>query len=203
MAVLRNYSEAAERNKAPIGDVLENYVSKGSIILELASGTLQHASYLASRFPEVKLIPSDIDANVLARFEQLAEKPENLSKPMIIDARSDGWPDFKVHLILCINMIHIAPWDACLGLMERGANSLKEDGLLITYGPYFGTVDPEVPSNIAFDQSLRERNPHWGVRGIDAVIQAARQSCLQHELTVSMPANNHMLVFRQQKKQVN
>ena len=194
--MLRNISGAAERNKAPIGDMLANYISVSSSVLEVASGTLQHASYLADRFPDTTWTPSDVDPAVIAHYELLERRPKNLNKPIIIDAIKGNAEALQVDLVLCINMIHIAPWEACLGLMKIAANCLKQDGLLITYGPYFSIDSSEAPSNLAFDQSLRSRNSEWGVRDVNHVIDAAAQSSLKYESCIAMPANNYSLVFK-------
>ncbi|MFK7824652.1 MAG: DUF938 domain-containing protein [Oligoflexales bacterium] len=196
MAIIRTYSEAADRNKVPIGNAIESYLKDYKSVLEIASGTLQHACYFAARFSHLDWTPSDMDDVIVSRFEHLEQKSKNINKPLVLDALSDNWPTLHVDALICINMIHIAPWEASLGLMRNGVNCLKKGGVLITYGPYFGIASEEAPSNIAFDQSLRTRNFNWGIRDLSAVIGAASITGLEHEATIAMPANNHVLVFR-------
>ena len=196
MAHLRTFSAAAERNKVPIGDVLASYLVGKKSVLEIASGTLQHVTYLAARFPEVVWMPSDVDEVVLSHYEQLDKKERNINKPILLNILSKEFSPLSVDMILCVNMIHIAPWEATLGLVNLAARSLNKGGFLITYGPYFGLEAEEAPSNIAFDQSLRSQNSDWGIRDSNTVIEAAARKNLVHKDTISMPANNHILVFK-------
>ncbi|NRA44058.1 MAG: DUF938 domain-containing protein [Oligoflexales bacterium] len=194
--MVRSISAAAERNKTPIGDVLAKYLNGPKSVLEIASGTLQHVEYLASRFPEVSWIPSDVNPEVMSQYEQIEHKPKNLKKPVLLDARQGFSEEFQVDLVLCVNMIHISPWEATLGLMKNSSSCLSKGGYLITYGPYFSLATEEAPSNLAFDQSLRSRYPNWGIRDAKDVIEAATSHNLSHQESISMPVNNHMLIFQ-------
>ena len=193
-------SPAAARNREPILAVLRERLAPGARVLEVAAGSGEHAAWFAQALPEVVWRPSDRDAAALASIEarRAAEGSPNLLPPLRLDA-SDGatWPrDERFEAVVCINMIHIAPWAAAEGLMRLARSVLTPGGMLYLYGPFREPDRPFAPSNAAFDQSLKARDPAWGVREFDAVTALARSEALELEARVEMPANNLSLAFR-------
>lgn len=195
-------SPAAERNKQPILDALRAHLGPRGTALEIASGTGQHAVWFAAALPDWVWQPSDLDADslpVIAR--RIAHSGlSNVRLPVRLDVTADPWPSpdapFRepFDVIFCANMLHIAPWAAGLALLQGAARHLKSGGQLITYGPYLED-GPVAPGNLAFDADLRARNPAWGIRRLDAVVQEAARSGLVLRARQSMPANNLLLVF--------
>jgi SAM-dependent methyltransferase len=192
---------ATARNREPILRVLAPLLADGSLVLEVASGTGQHAVYFATGLPRVTWQPTDGDPENLASIEawRAEAASPNLRAPLLLDAASDTWPIDRADAVVCINMIHIAPWAACEGLIRGAARVLAPGGFLFLYGPYrvAGVLAPE--SNVAFDASLRGRNPAWGVRELDDVTALAASHGLVRDAVTSMPANNLSVVFRRQK----
>jgi hypothetical protein len=196
------FANAAARNTGPILDVLRGVAPAAGRALEIASGTGQHVAAFAAAFPDIEWQPSDPSGEARASVDAWAAESGlvNLAPALALDTAVAGWdaavePGFD--LVVCINMIHIAPWAACEGLM-RGAGRLLRpaDGLLYLYGPYKCNGVHTAPSNEAFDRSLRARNPEWGVRDLADVAAAAATHALALERTVDMPANNMSVVFR-------
>jgi len=192
----RQSNPAAERNKAPILAVLQRVLPPRGNALEIASGSGQHVAFFAAAMPGWTWQPSDLGPasfdSVIAWSAGLA----NVLPPIALDVTDDDWPvtgDFDV--IYCANMLHIAPWEACSGLMRGAARHLRPRGQLLTYGPYVITGSALAASNAAFDADLRARNPAWGLRRLDDVVDAAEKSGLALRETVAMPANNHLLRF--------
>ncbi len=198
MADPRIAAPAAARNRDAILDVLRRVLPARGRVLELASGSGEHAVHFAAALPGVVFKPSDPDAArraSIAAYAAAASLP-NLLAPIELDAAA-AWPDFAApHLpidaVLCINMIHIAPWAATEGLV-RGAARLG--AMLVTYGPYRRHGRHTAPSNEAFDADLRARDPAWGVRDMEAVAGLAAANGYAAPDIVAMPANNFMLVF--------
>jgi predicted O-methyltransferase YrrM len=194
------HSPAAERNKEPILAHLQSILGERGIALEIASGTGQHAIWFAAALPDWVWQPTDSDPAMLPVIaERIAESGvTNVLPPQRLDVAERQWPPFagKFDTIFCANMLHIAPWDACLGLMAAAAEHLTPGGLLITYGPYFETGVPAAPSNLAFDESLRSRDPSWGIRQLDDVAAEALRNGLALQQKHAMPANNLLLVFK-------
>lgn len=193
-------SAAAERNATPILTVLKAHLGPLMRVLEIASGTGQHAEGFARAIPGLTWTPSDPDAGARSSIaaRRSASGLANLSAPLRLDAADRAsWPDDVFDAIVCINMIHISPWSATEGLMQQGANRLESPGgLLALYGPYLEGETPLAPSNAAFDADLRSRNPHWGLRDRDTVVRLARSQGLHLTRRIEMPANNLMLLFR-------
>jgi hypothetical protein len=186
------------RNSGPILDVLRDVLPERGLVLEVASGSGEQALEFARAFPKLLWQPSDPDPAALRSIEgwRTASPLFNLLPPVSLDARAAGWPIASAEAIVCINMIHISPWSACLGLM-RGAGRLLEPGApLYLYGPYRQAGVETAPSNEAFDESLKSRNPEWGLRDVAEVEAAAAEHGLELERLVPMPANNLSLVFR-------
>jgi len=195
---VKRVAPAAERNREPIAAVLREALPEAGSVLEIASGTGEHALYFARQFASLSWQPSDPDPAALASIEAWSADAglANLLAPVVLDAAAETWPVAKADAILCINMVHISPWAATEGLM-RGAGRLLAPGApLILYGPYRRAGVPTAPSNEAFDLSLQARDPEWGLRQLDAVTAEAEKSGLGFDRLVEMPANNLILVFR-------
>jgi SAM-dependent methyltransferase len=191
-------SPAARRNREPIAEILRTVLPKLGVVLELASGTGEHAAFFAEHFPKLRWQPSDPDPAALAEIDAWREQAglDNLEAPLRIDAEEQPWPVARADAILCVNMVHISRWEATQGLM-RGAELLLPIGApLILYGPYLRQGVPTASSNLAFDQSLRSRNPDWGLRDVAAVTAEAEAQGLRFERLIEMPANNLTLLFR-------
>jgi SAM-dependent methyltransferase len=188
---------ATERNREPIAALLRELLPRDGLLLEIAAGTGEHAAYLAPLFPGLTWQPSDPDPAALTSIEawQADSGADNLLPPVFLDAASSTWPIGRADAILCINMVHISPWSATEGLMRGAARLLPPGGPLILYGPYRRAGVPTAPSNEAFDESLRGRNPDWGLRTLQAVSAEAEASGLTLERVVEMPANNLTVVF--------
>ncbi|HEY9771338.1 MAG TPA: DUF938 domain-containing protein [Coleofasciculaceae cyanobacterium] len=197
----RQYAPATQRNREPILAILSQVLLPGSNILEVASGTGEHAVYFASELESCRWIPSD--ANLASLESILAWKNANLVKnldlPLSIDVTQNHWQqqvaDRNINAIVNINMIHISPWLACLGLMEGAGQILPPDGLLYLYGPYKRNGEHTAPSNASFDRSLRDRNSLWGVRDLEAVVEAAAAQNLRLQQVIELPANNLSVIF--------
>lgn len=188
---------APERNKQAIADVLRRILPERGRLLEIASATGQHAAHFVSALPGWTIQPSDCDPEhlvTLARRVTLSAEPR-LLPPVALDVTGDP-PTLEPTAIFCANMIHIAPWAACVGLFATAARLLRAGGLLVTYGPYSVHGAHTAESNERFDRSLRDRNPAWGVRDVDAVAEVAREHGFALEATHSLPANNLLLVWR-------
>lgn len=194
----RETSPAAERNKQPLLDVLTRVLPPRGLVLEIGSGTGQHVAHFAKGLPDVTFQPSEMDTarhpSILAWVA--AEQLTNVRAPLAIDLLAQPWPITTADAILCINVIHISPWEATLGLMAGAAALLCAGGPLVTYGPYLRNGSHISSSNEAFDASLRSRNPCWGVRDIDALAEVARRVGLRLDEVIAMPANNFTLVWR-------
>jgi hypothetical protein len=194
----RRFAPAAARNREPISDVLARFVREGDRVLEIASGSGEHAVYFAARLPALAWQPSDPDAAnraSIAAWRDEAALP-NLRAPIALDATWDPWPVERADAMVNINMIHIAPWAACEGLMRGAARVLLSGAPLVLYGPFRRGGRHTAPSNEAFDRGLRARDAAWGVRDLEAVERAAAAAGLSLDEIVEMPSNNLSLVFR-------
>ena len=187
---------APERNKGPILEVLRAVLLEPGVVLEIACGTGQHAAHFARHLPHVIWQPSDLDPENLASAAAWALEAAlpNLRAPVALDVTARVWPLEAADAIFCANMIHIAPWEATLGLLAGAARRLGPGAPLILYGPYRFDGEFTAPSNARFDDSLRARDPRWGVRDLAAVEAAASGFAL--ERVEALPANNHAVVFR-------
>lgn len=198
-------SPAALRNRDPILEVLRRHLPAEGAVLEIASGSGEHVVHFAAALPELVFQPSDPDpqsrASIAARAT--ASGLANVRAPLAIDAAAPDWQvpgeiAKALVAIACINMVHISPWSATLGLLDGAARLLPRRGLLYLYGPYRRDGRHTAPSNESFDQDLRARNPQWGVRDVkDLEQEARRRALLLHEI-VDMPANNMSLVLRRE-----
>jgi SAM-dependent methyltransferase len=194
----KRHAPATLRNRDAIADVLRAALPGRGTVLEVASGSGEHVVHFARTFPALDWQPSDPDPAALrsiAAWVGEADLP-NVAPPLLLDASSEHWPVAGADAILCVNMVHISPWSATLGLLCGAARLLPPDGLLYLYGPYVQPGVETAPSNLDFDQSLRSRNPAWGLRNVADVEAAAVQEGLRLEGIVAMPANNLSLIFR-------
>lgn len=189
---------APERNKGPILEVLQRVLPAQGTVLEVASGTGQHIVHFASSLPALKWLPSDPEEDhrnsIRARVEEAGLT--NVAPPLALDVLDQPWPVRGIDAIVCINMIHIAPWEAALALLAESGRLLRGEGVLILYGPFRRDGKDTAPSNAAFDVDLRRRNPQWGVRNLEDVQCHASVAGLALLEVVEMPANNLSLIFR-------
>ena len=195
----RLYAPATLRNRAPIAAVLAGWLpARGGTVLELASGTGEHALHLAAAFPDLLWQPSDPAAAHRRSIEahRRAAGSGNLRPPLDIDVTAPAWPlERPVEAMVCCNMIHIAPWVAAEGLFSGAARYLQPGCGLYLYGPFKRGGAHTAPSNAAFDASLRAQDPAWGVRDLEAVADLAAAAGLAAPLIEAMPANNLSLWF--------
>ncbi|MEJ6024292.1 DUF938 domain-containing protein [Ramlibacter sp. PS4R-6] len=192
------HSPAAERNKEPILARLLAILGSHGAALEIASGTGQHTVWFAAALPGWTWQPTDFDPDTVPLIaERIAQSGVgNVLPPLQLDVTQQQWPlTSTFDAIFCANMLHIAPWQACAGLMAGAARHLVPGGLLVTYGPYFEREVPTAPSNLAFDESLKARDPSWGIRQLDDVVAEAARNGLALTQRHAMPANNLLLVF--------
>ena len=194
----RKYSPTAARNRGPIGEVLAPLLPQKARVLEIASGTGEHALHMCTLRPDIVWQPSDPDADSRASQNAwAAEAPGNMAASLDLDVMQDGWSvtlaPFDV--IYCANMIHIAPWDAAEGLVRGSANILKKDQIFILYGP-FKEGEATAQGNLDFDVSLKSRNPAWGVRDLEAVKHIFELHGFNHIQQTRLPKNNQILVFQ-------
>jgi cyclopropane fatty-acyl-phospholipid synthase-like methyltransferase len=193
-------SAASERNKDPILEQLRRFLPAGADVLEIASGTGQHVAHFAASLPGTSWQPTDmLDENLLAIAARCdAAGLRNVHDPRQLDVHAATWPvPDHFDAVVCINMIHIAPWSATPALLKGARDALREDGprLLVLYGPYKEGGQHTTPSNEAFDASLKARNPSWGVRELETVTALAAEYGFRRIALERLPANNLLLVF--------
>ena len=194
----RQYRPHVARNRDPILDVLRRVLPPKSFVLEVASGSGEHAAYFAQNLPSIDWQPTDQDQQALASaaaHRAGAELP-NLLPPLPLDVTAAQWPIDRADAVICCNMIYIAPWTACEGLIAGSARVLPTGGLLYLYGPYKIGGRHTAPTNQAFDERLRAQNPAWGIRDLDDVTALAARFGFALAETVPMPANNLSVIFR-------
>jgi SAM-dependent methyltransferase len=191
-------SPSTARNRQPILEVLAARLPIAARVLEIASGAGEHAVFLAEALPGVRWQPSDPDPDAresIAAWRAQAALP-NLAAPLALNAADPStWPGEPVEAIVCINMIHISPWAAAEGLMAGAGRLLIPGGKLFLYGPYIEADVPTAPSNLAFDESLKSRDPAWGLRDLADVAALAAAGGLRLVERIAMPANNLVVVF--------
>jgi SAM-dependent methyltransferase len=190
-------SPAALRNRGPILDVLRTALPDSGTVLEVASGSGEHILHFADALPALTWQPSDPSpaarASIAAWLDE--ERHDNVLAPLALDAAAPQWPVARADAVLAINMVHISPWRATLGLLDGAARLLPPGGTLFLYGPYRRAGIPLSESNEAFDADLKVRNPDWGLRDLDAVAAAADAAGLTLAPVVEMPANNLSVMF--------
>lgn len=193
----RAYAPATARNREPILAVLSRVFPPSGLVLEVSSGTGEHAAFFAGALPHLAWQPTDRDERALLSIaaHRDAAGLNNLLPPLILDVSSPDWPVARADAMACINMIHIAPWAACEGLMAGAARILSPGGALYLYGPYKEGGVHTAESNHRFDLDLQLRDSSWGVRDLEDVVALAAGHGLRHTETVTMPANNRSVVF--------
>lgn len=203
MTDARRHAPATERNREPILAILRDVLPPAGTVLEVASGTGEHAIHFARALPGLIWQPSDPDPGALLSIRAWAETARlpNLRPPLQIDAAAE-WPIERADAVLCVNMVHISPWEATVGLLRQSSKLLPVGGPLILYGPYFQQGVETAPSNMAFDESLRARDSRWGLRQLEEVVSLAKSLGLHLEEVHSMPANNLTVVLRKRGQTV-
>lgn len=191
---MKRHAPATERNRDPIAAVLAEALPAQGTVLEVASGTGEHVAFFAERFSALTWQPSDPDGDALASIAAWSEGRANILPPLEIDASAGDFP--AAEAILCINMVHISPWEATLGLLAGAGEALAPGAPLILYGPYRREGVETAPSNEQFELWLKEKDARFGLRFVEAVSAAAVAQGLSLERLVEMPANNLMLVYR-------
>jgi len=206
----RLFAAATQRNREPILDVLRQVLPPDGTVLEISSGTGEHAIFFAPLLRPRQWLPSDPDPAARASINAWQQEypAENLHRAIALDAQSPTWPieaadftavdlqQYPVRVIVNINMIHIAPWAACLGLMAGAERILPPGGILYLYGPFKQDGQHTAPSNAAFDEMLQGQNPTWGVRDLEQVTAVAQNHGLQRLQVIPMPANNLSVIFQ-------
>lgn len=193
-----SFPPSALRNRDPILDVLRGLLSEPQKVLEIASGSGAHALHFATQMPHLTWQPTEAETAAVANLSKLqagADLP-NLLPPLHLDVTAPQWPATGADAIVAINMIHIAPWEATRGLLAGAEQILKQGGLLFLYGPFEEDDRVTAASNAAFDQSLKQRNPRWGLRNLSQVCALAQDFGLELVARFEMPANNLSVVFR-------
>jgi len=193
----KRHAPATARNRDAIGQVLKAVLPASGTILEIASGTGEHIVHFASAFPQLLWQPSDHDVlglDSISAWSAEAGLP-NILPPILIDASAPDWPVARADALLCINMVHIAPWAATQGLMAGAGRLLRTGAPFILYGPYIEPGVETAPSNLAFDGNLRAQNPDWGLRDLTEVTALAAAQGLLLDQRIEMPANNLSLIF--------
>jgi hypothetical protein len=194
----RPVSPSAERNKVPIADVLKRVLPDHGTVLEISSGTGQHVVHFAREMPYLTWQPSERDEPSLRWIKQwmAAEALPNILPPLRLDVTEFPWQIGSAAAVVCLNMIHIAPWSAAEGLIRGAETVLSQGGILFLYGPYLRIGVQTSPSNVAFDSELRSRNPEWGLRNIEEVTRCALLHSFGQPEIHEMPANNLSIIFR-------
>ena len=193
-------SPSAQRNRGPILEVLRRVLPASGCVLEIASGTGEHVVDFARALPNLTWQPSDPDPAALESIRAWIahEKATNVLAPRALDVTRVRWTSSlgRIDAVVCSNMVHIAPWEACLGLFVGCEDLLPPGGPLALYGPFMRGGAHTAPSNAAFDESLRRQDRRWGVRDLDDVVREAESRGFELEEVVEMPANNLTVVFR-------
>ena len=191
----RLFAPAAARNREPILQAVQPHLPASGTVLEIASGSGEHVACFAAAIPGLVWQPSDPQPECRASIAAWTAGLPNVLPPLALDVSAD-WPEVRADGVLCINMIHISPWAATVGLMAGAGRVLPPGGLLALYGPYRRTGHPIEPGNAAFDADLKQRNPAWGLRLLDDVAALAAVNGITLAETVAMPANNLLVLFR-------
>jgi hypothetical protein len=197
----RRSAPAALRNRQHIAEVLREWLPESGVVLEVASGTGEHALYFAEQFSTLEWQPSDVDPQALVSIAAWREAsgPPNVRPPLRLDASAHQWPIERADTVLNINMVHISPWSAALGLLAGAAKALASGGPLILYGPWLKDDVPTAASNVAFDRDLKARDPEWGLRRVEDFAAAAETKGFKLKQTRAMPANNLMLLLHPER----
>lgn len=198
----KRHAPATQRNREPIAECLAKLLPETGTVLEIASGSGEHALFFARRFPALRWQPSDPDADARSSIAAWRASEgagvENLAAPLALDAAAPDWPVESADAILCVNMVHISPWKATEGLFAGAARLLPAGGILAIYGPFLAEDVATAPSNFAFDRSLKQRNPEWGIRDLADVDALAKANGLERVERFLLPANNMLLAYRRE-----
>lgn len=196
-AEVKRHAPATERNRDVIAQTLACVLPTEGLVLEVASGTGEHVVHFAKMFPALTWQPSDPDPIALASINawRADSNVPNVRPAMLLDASAD-WPIAQADAVVCINMTHISPWAATVGLLRNAARLLPQSAVLFIYGPYNQRDVPLADSNAAFDAALRQQNALWGLRFVEDIAAEANVSGLHLDLVIDMPANNLSLIFR-------
>jgi protein-L-isoaspartate O-methyltransferase len=193
---------ATQRNREPILAVLREVLEVGDRVLEIGSGSGQHACYFATHLPSLHWQPSDVEDTTFASIRAWSKDLGNVASPRVIDVSKplSGWSVERAYdVIFCANVIHISPWETCSGLLAGAGELLEPGGRLIFYGPFMREGRHTAPSNESFDAGLRARDPRWGVRDLDVVTSEAARHRLARTRIVEMPSNNLSVIFRRER----
>ncbi|WP_114228168.1 MULTISPECIES: DUF938 domain-containing protein [Sphingomonas] len=194
---MKREAPAASRNVGPIGDVLAEWLPPTGLVLEIASGTGEHALAFARRFPALEWQPTDPAPDALESIAAWREEgPANLRPPLRLDVCEEPWPIAHADAVVAINLVHISPWAASLALLAGAATILPPHAPLILYGPWRVPGEPLARSNLAFEAALQARDPRFGIRNVAAFAAAAREAGFSLDRQQAMPANNRMLLLR-------
>jgi hypothetical protein len=194
----RRSSPSVQRNRDPILDILREVLPASGTVLEIASGTGEHVQHFAASLPGLEWQPTDPSAEARASIAawREAQPLRNVAAPLALDAGRPDWPIARADAVVAINMVHISPWTATLGLLEGAAKVLPDGGILFLYGPYAREGQPLAPSNAVFDADLRARDAAWGIRSLETVVREADARGLVFVRAIEMPANNMSVLFR-------
>ncbi len=198
---MKQHFPATSRNRDPILALLKEELPAEGLVLEVASGSGEHAAYFAPRLSGLRWQPTDADPVLLDSIAVWRDEvgADNLQAPVPFDVANDAWPVSDVDAVVAINLIHISPWAVTEALFAGAETALKEDGLVFLYGPYRRDGEHTAPSNAEFDASLKSRNPSWGVRDLGEVETVANAHGFRLVRVVAMPANNFSVMFRRGK----
>ncbi len=192
----RRTAPAAARNRDPILVALRPLLPAAGLVLEVASGSGEHALHFAQTLPGLVFQPSDPEADARASIDAWCAGQPNIRPALALDAAAPDWPLDRADAVVCINMIHIAPWAATPGLLQGAARILPAGAPLVLYGPYLQAGVETAPSNLDFDASLRARDPEWGLRRLEDVAEVAAAAGFGAPAVTPMPANNLLVAFR-------
>jgi len=194
----KKYSYACERNKDPILKILLNYFPKNCHVLEIASGTGQHADYFTSKQNGWIWQATDLDTEAIESIlaYQQQSKRSNFLIPQRLSTSDKNWDFNQFDAAFCCNMIHISPWKSCLELFRHLKDHLKKGSYFVLYGPFIQREITTAPSNINFDESLKQRNPNWGIRSLEKVTELAKEYTFNLLQVNKMPANNLTVIFK-------
>jgi len=201
----KRHAPATLRNREPITSVLRDVLPSNGVALEIASGSGEHIAYFASQFPSLTWQPSETNSRLFPSIDAWARdvadqvNRDTIRPPVYLNTCDHPWPLKQADAILAINMIHISPWESCQGLMTGSGSVLGKEGVLFLYGPFLQSDVGTAPSNLAFDDSLRQQNPQWGIRDLNSVVALADENDLDLVKTVPMPSNNLSVVFRKRR----
>ena len=195
---MKRHAPATARNSEPLARVLVQELPESGLVLEIASGTGEHAVFMAGRFPKLDWQPTDEDPQALWSVNAWAEESrlDNLRPGMALNSAAPDWPVKRADAVLCVNMIHISPWEATEGLFAGAARLMEAHGPLIVYGPFIEAGVETAPTNTAFDQDLKRRDSRWGLRRLADIDKVAEDACFTRTARYAMPANNLTLVYR-------